>query len=102
MVEFTHDVDMSETKAEFVNNGKIRTEAFVPLEVRLPKEKPEFAAPLKKLSRLTTCAGVPCCTRAFARQWALVVLPLAEGPVSITIFAPEPRTFWAAYCTRRA
>ena len=31
-----------------------------------------------------------------------VVLPLAEGPVSITIFAPEPRTFWAAYCTRRA
>lgn len=49
MVEFTHDVDMSETKAEFVNNGKIRTEAFVPLEVRLPKEKPEFAAPLKKL-----------------------------------------------------
>ena len=40
--------------------------------------------------------------RAFARQWALVVFPLAEGPVSITIFAPEPRTFWAAYCTRRA
>jgi hypothetical protein len=52
MVEFTHDVGMSETKAEFVNNGKIRTEVFVPLEVRLPKEKPEFAAPLKKLQEL--------------------------------------------------
>jgi hypothetical protein len=52
MVEFTHDLDMSEEKAEFVNNGKIRTEAFVPLEVRLPKERPEFAAPLKKLQEL--------------------------------------------------
>ena len=52
MVEFTHDLDMSEEKAEFVNNGKIRTETFVPLEVRLPQERPEFAAPLKKLQEL--------------------------------------------------
>jgi hypothetical protein len=29
-------------------------------------------------------------------QWALVVLPLADGPVSMTIFAPESCTFWAA------
>ncbi len=28
-------------------------------------------------------------SRAFAMQWALVVLPLADGPVSMTIFAPE-------------
>ena len=43
-----------------------------------------------------TWAGVPRFSNALAMQWALVVLPLADGPVSMTIFAPESWIFWAA------
>ena len=43
-----------------------------------------------------TCAGVPIPRRAAASLWEVVVLPLAEGPVSMMILAPDWRIFWAA------
>ena len=49
MVEFIHDVGMSEEKAEFVRNDKIRTEVFIPLEKRIAREKPELVVSLQKL-----------------------------------------------------
>ena len=52
MVEFIHDVGMSEEKAEFVRNDKIRTEVFIPLEKRIAREKPELVVSLQKLQDL--------------------------------------------------
>ena len=85
MVEFTHDLDMSEEKAEFVNNGKIRTEAFVPLEVRLPQERPEFAAPLKKLQELM---GAEKFSRRISRQPA--VMRSAPDSIATGNLSAEP------------
>ena len=43
-----------------------------------------------------TWAGVPISRNTAASLWEVVVLPLAEGPVSMMIFAPDWRIFRAA------
>ena len=47
-----------------------------------------------------TWAGVPEASSASATLCAEVVLPLADGPVSMTILARESLIFRAAYSTR--